>query len=106
MKQEPGLLENLVRGDKVLIFDANGHCLGRFVFSHFENDGLEDIIQCKSDNFGSMGEDCFVGLTHVIIKRAECAHQWKRLDLFRTTEFHCKLCAAIRPFNIEMDEAA
>jgi len=34
------------------------------------------------------------------------AHDWKRVDLFRTTEFHCKCCPAVRPFDKEKDEAS
>lgn len=107
MKQCPDVIKNLKKGDKVIIRDAsNASLLGRFIFQEWSVRTGEQTIECISDNMGSMGEQCFTSLSGVVINLAGCTHEWRRLDLFRTTEFHCTKCPAMRPFDKEKDEAA
>ena len=48
-------------------------------------------------------KDCHTVLT--LIGAGECQHEWKRIDLFMSTEFHCIHCTVTRPFDIEKDAA-
>jgi hypothetical protein len=95
MVQSPDVLKNLKKGDKVTIYNAdNKERLGSYTFDYFTSDTIELVG-------GS-----FAFLSEVIVLLAGCQHEWKRIDLFRTTEFHCKHCPVVRPFDIEKDEAA
>jgi hypothetical protein len=66
-----------------------------YLYGKFGNIRLKDIAgsfaQCRFKLAQSRG--------------ANCDHDWKRLDLFRTTEFCCTKCPATREFDRERDSA-
>ena len=110
MKQDPNVIKNLKRDHIFRAFDANnGIDLGLYAFNEWEMDNGQVYVHCVSVADGParpVGQTHRVMLQLLILKTEGCDHQWKRLDLFRTTEFHCTLCPCVRPFNIETDEAA
>ena len=106
MKQCPKVLETMKVGDIIRIFSQRD-----------ESDcGVWAIASLTETRDGEIR----IGLVHpmdekqtgfttsftAFIEFAKCNHNWKRLDLFRTTEFHCAKCSAVRPFDKEKDEAA
>lgn len=102
MKQDPEVLKKLKKGDKIKIYTTDLLFAGWFIFSHFSVRDGKETIECHDDQ----GMPLFGTLACCVVMLAECSHEWKRLDLFRTTEFHCAHCNAMRPFDIEKDEAA
>lgn len=89
------------RGMKVKFFDnRDGTPQGTFYFVSFVDD--HTLLARREDTSNEVPGD----MRLLYVEFLECVHQWQRLDLFRTTEFCCKLCPAVRPFNIETDEAA
>lgn len=44
-------------------------------------------------------------MQYMFLAHEMCDHDWKRLDLFRTTEFCCTKCSTTRPFDKERDAA-
>ncbi len=110
MNQNPDVIQNLKKGTRFRAYDApTGVDLGVYVFDQWIwVDGFQHA-QCSSlgDTFGRpAGEVYKADLRQFVFVLDGCDHEWKRLDLFRTTEFHCKHCATVRPFDIEKDEAA
>lgn len=110
MKQCPDVIKNLKKGQVFRAFCANiGIDLGLYAFNEWEQDNGHQYIHCVSVADGPgrpAGQIYMVMLQLLVLKLEGCEHQWKRINLFRTDEFHCTKCPAIRPFDIEKDEAA
>lgn len=88
-------------GDAVKVFNIKtDECYGEFTFLKIEN----NILFVQSAN--GLVQHGDLPLLRLEPVNCECQHEWKRLDLFRTTEFHCTKCPAMRPFDKEKDEAA
>lgn len=109
MKQCPDVIKNLKKGDKFHAYDIEtGTALGGYVFNEWVwIDGFQHAYCTSISDANRPGGRVYkADLRQFILTKHTCQHEWKRLDLFRTTEFHCKHCPATRAFDKEKDEAA
>lgn len=101
MDQCRDVLHKLKRGMVVRLFDnRNGGDLGLFIFEHQVDELTIQVVEQRS---GSICPGC---INLLGVQFLECDHEYKRIKLFRTDEFHCTKCPHVRPFDIEKDEAA
>lgn len=101
MEQCIDVVHKMTKGMKIRFFDnRSGQDQGVFFFNRQLDENIL-IVNRESDGLELPGD-----MRLLSVQFLECPHDWKRIKLFRTDEFHCKLCPAVRAFDIEKDEAA